>query len=56
MLCYVFQDFWRFTLTSALGFAGGVLLCFGGVALITARPKARRPAGAHLPQQERDIA
>lgn len=43
----VLRDFWNFAPERAVGFGLGALLCFGGVALITRRPKTRRPEGAH---------
>ena len=45
----VLRDFWRFEAADAIGFAGGALLCFGGVLLITRKPTVVRPAGAHAP-------
>ena len=46
----VLREFWRFpSLMRVLGFSVGALLCFGGVALITRRPRGSRPAGAHAP-------
>lgn len=45
-----FRDFWRFSATRAAGFCAGCFLCFGGVYLVSRRPRDVRPdATAHAP-------
>jgi hypothetical protein len=53
----VFRDFWNFHADhNAMLVVVGVVLCFSGVFVITRRPKVYRPAGAHVSQQQQQLA
>ena len=49
-----FRDFWRFSATRAAGFGGGCVLCFGGVYLVSRRPRVVRPDAALVPLTDDD--